>query len=304
MNLLEIIIIILTVLLAVGGFRKGFVKKLASMVSLVLSLVLVSLFLPYMTDFLKNNTPVYDYIQKQCEKAVTEYAADSLVSGKNTGTGTQADEYRSMGREQIKSLMEQYGYDSQMVDALDDEQLEAYKEQFIEDYLEQYLGTSGDSSGQTLGKIEQTEVIENLPLPQVVKDLLLDYNNDEGYDRLSVSNFQEYLISFLASAILNVISFIAAVLVVQLLLWAVIGALNLLASIPVIRVVNRVAGLGLGLLQALFLIWLFFLILSMLSATDAGLYLMSMVQESEWLGALYDSNLFLNIVLRGAAIFS
>ena len=300
MNILEIIIIVLTVGFAVMGFRRGFVRKLASMLSLILSVVLVSVFLPYMTEFLKNSTPVYGYIEKQCRQVMAEEVSGALLSG--TGSADGGNAYRDMGRDQIKSLMEQNGYDSSVVDALTDEQLEAYKKQYIEQYVDQYLN-GGESQTRQPGKIEQTEVIESLPLPQVLKDLLLDYNNDEGYESLGVSTFQDYLISFTATVILNVISFIAAVILVQVLLRVAIGALDILSHIPVIGGINRLAGLLLGLLQALFLLWLFFLILSMATTTETGLMLMSMVQKSSFLSYLYESNLFMQIVLQTASIF-
>lgn len=257
MNILEIIILVLIALLAISGFRKGFVRKLASMVSLVLSLVLVSVFLPYITDFLKIHTPVYTYVYEQCSSAVVSQAQNLLHRESDGATSSEQD---------------------------DPVQLET-----LED--------------TNFGRLDQMEIIENLPVPQLLKDMLVDYNNDEGYARLQVTRFLDYVSSFIANVILNVVSFILAVIIVQLLLWLVINMLDLLANVPVIRVVNRLAGLALGLLEALFFIWLFFLVLSMLSATDAGMFLMSMVQESEFLGELYDSNLFLTIVLRGAAIF-
>lgn len=307
MNLLEIIVIVLIICLAVMGLKKGFVKKLASMLSLVLSIVLVSVFLPYVTDFLKERTPVYDYIVEQCRRTVAEQAAGMIagdVQGQDSAPSRE-EIYRSMGREQIKALMEQNGYDSSLLDLMSDEELEQYKDQYIDQYIAQYLGdgSSGQSSAQ-IGRIEQTEIIEALPVPDVLKELLLDYNNSEGYRSLNVGSFQEYIIEFIATVILNVLSFVAAVIIVQLFLWVAIAALDIIAHVPVIRFVNRIAGLLLGLLQALFLIWLFFLILSMLSATDIGRNLMVMVQESEMLTYLYDSNLFLRIVLRAAAIFA
>ena len=245
MNVLEIIVIAAILWFAFRGFQKGFVKKLAAMVSLVLSVVLVSVFLPYITDYLKYETPVYEIIETKCEEAVAE----------------------------------------------------TLKEQFPEIYQMQ------DAEEYNPGRIEQTEILENLPLPQTLTDMLLDYNNNEGYSRLNVTGFQEYIASFTASVILNIAAFLVSILVVQLLLWAVIAALNLVANIPVIRFINRLAGMGLGLLQALFLLWVFFLILSMLSATDAGMFLMSLVQESEFLSEIYETNLFLDIVLRAAVIF-
>lgn len=319
MNILEIAVVILIAVFAIAGWRKGFVRKLASMLSFVISIILVAVFLPYMTEFLKTETPVYDYIVKQCREVMAENLADAITMGNvdvQSGTWGGPDslkmanaisDYSDISREQIKSLMEQYGYDSAVVDALSDEQLEAYKEKYAQQYIQQYFGAEeggaqGSGTGQ-LTKIEQTELIEHLPIPEALRDLLLDYNNDEGYRSLGVTGFADYLVHFLATVILNVIAFVAAVILVQILLHLVIGALDILAHIPLIGGLNRLLGLILGLVQALFFLWLFFLILSMTSATQWGLQLMDMVQSSQTLSALYDSNLFLEIVVRTVAMF-
>ena len=319
MNILEIAVVVLIAVFAIAGWRKGFVRKLASMLSFVISIILVAFFLPYMTEFLKTDTPVYDYIVKQCREVMTENLADALTMGNaetqgsilgsqvSLKTASAASDYSNISREQIKNLMEQYGYDSAVVDALSDEQLEAYKEKYAQQYIQQYFGaeeggTQGSGVGQ-LTKIEQTELIEHLPIPEALRDLLLDYNNDEGYRSLGVTGFADYLVHFLATVILNVIAFVAAVILVQILLHLVIGALDILAHIPLIGGLNRLLGLILGLVQALFFLWLFFLILSMTSATQWGLQLMDMVQSSQALSALYDSNLFLEIVVRTVAMF-
>lgn len=184
---------------------------------------------------------------------------EAMFSGaeKSTGESSQADIYRNMGREEIKALMEANGYDGSLLDALSDEQLEQYKEQYIQQYFGSDTTNSGESENSgavllgNLTRIEQTELIENLPIPEFLQDILLDYNNEEGYQGLGVSTFQDYLIGFIATGILNVAAFLASVLIVHLLLWLSISALSILANLPVIRVVNRVAGLALGLLQAM-----------------------------------------------------
>ena len=309
MNILEIAVLILIAGFALAGWRRGFVRKLASMLSLVVSIVLVSVFLPYMTEFLKTDTPVYEYIVKQCREVVTENLTGVLTAGSFEGGSQEnkdagaADSYRDMGREEIKALMEQYGYDSSIVDALSDEQLEEYKEKYIEQYVQQYFGGGDGAPTGEMTKIEQTELIEHLPIPEALRELLLNYNNDEGYSSLGVSSFQDYLIHFIATMILNVIAFVSAVILVQILLHVAITALDILAHIPLIGGVNRLLGLLLGCIQALFFLWLFFLILSMMSATQWGMQLMDMVQSSQALSSLYDSNLFLQIVVRTAAMF-
>lgn len=311
-NLLEAAVVAVCVLFAIAGFRKGFVKKFAAMVSLVLSIVLVSALLPYITQYLKESTPVYTFLVEQCTGIMEKQVLKSLTaSGSESGTasGSGADAYANMGRDEIKALLEQNGYDSAMLDQLSDAQLEIYKNQYIQQYLDQYLSGSSDSSSDSQGstksltRIEQTEVIENLPLPEQLKDILLDYNNEEGYKGLGVSNFSDYLINFVATSVLNVVAYLVSIVVVQLLLWGIITLLNIMAHIPVIRVINRFAGMLLGLVQALLLLWVFFLILSLCSATTIGTQLISLVGQSTFLSWLYDSNLFLQVALRAAAIF-
>lgn len=142
MNILEIVVIVVTIALILSGFRAGFVRKLASMLSLVLSIALVSAILPYVTDFIKNNTPLYDYIVEQCENVAAEQ-----LSGLWTSSGTESSGLvtGSLTREEAKALMEQYGYGAytSMVDSLTDEEFEAYKEQYLEQYASQLQSESG-----------------------------------------------------------------------------------------------------------------------------------------------------------------
>ena len=140
-NLLEAAVVAVCVLFAIAGFRKGFVKKFAAMVSLALSIVLVSALLPYITQYLKENTPVYTFLVEQCTGIMEKEVLNSLTgSGSKDGTdsGTGADAYANMGRDEIKALLEQNGYDSAMLDQLSDAQLEIYKNQYIQQYLDQY----------------------------------------------------------------------------------------------------------------------------------------------------------------------
>lgn len=94
------------VLFAIAGFRKGFVKKFAAMVSLALSIVLVSALLPYITQYLKENTPVYTFLVEQCTGIMEKQVLNSL-----TGFGKRSrNDFRicrrclwpDMGRDEIR----------------------------------------------------------------------------------------------------------------------------------------------------------------------------------------------------------
>lgn len=69
-NLLTVIVLLVILFYAVKGYRKGFVKTLAAMLCLAVTLVLVYFATPYVRTFLKENTPVYEVVEEQCGKLV------------------------------------------------------------------------------------------------------------------------------------------------------------------------------------------------------------------------------------------
>lgn len=306
MNLLTIGVLAILVLFGASGYRKGLVNKLAGIAALVLSSVLVSVALPYITEFLKSETPVYPIIVSQCETVISSQISSALKTGTENSDG-------SIDRDQVKSLMEQYGLDSSVVDSLSDEELLNTLEQYFgdyEEYLSSYLGVdSGENSQEesvslsSMTKIQQTKLIQNLPVPQFLQNLMLEYNNSEGYRKLEAENFAEYLTHFFADIILNIVAFIVTLVVVQLILWSVITALNLFARLPILHLLNKVGGLAIGLFQGLLAVWVIFLVISALSATPIGMMLMEMIESSSILKSIYDSNLFLKVVVQAISNF-
>ncbi len=286
MNILTIVILAVFFLFVASGWRKGLVKKLAGIVALALSSFLVSIALPYITEFIKSETPVYQYIVQQC---------GTVLNGDNVSywmTGQKKDS--SIDREEIRSLLDYYGMDSSLADTLSDGELES----LVNQYFQEYMAQSAQDTSLSMTKVEQTKLIQNLPVPDFLKEMLLNYNNSEGYRKLGVTDFAGYLVNFFANIILNILAFIVTLLVVQLVLWTGIAALDLFSRLPVLNLINHLGGLVVGAIQGLFVVWLIFLVISLLSATQSGLSLMNMVNESTLLQPMYESNLFLKIVVE------
>ncbi len=289
MNILTIVILAIFLLFAWSGFQKGLIRKLAGIVSLALSVILVSVALPYITDFLKSETPVYELLVDRCEEVVGDQAISSLLGGESKDGG--------IDRDQIKSLMDQYGMDSSVVDAMSDEQLEELAGQYFQEYLNQ-SGEQESGAVSSLSKIEQTKLIQNLPIPSFLKEMMINYNNSEGYERLQVSDFGSYVVHFFANIILNILAFVVTLLVVQLVLWTGLTALDLFSRLPLLNLLNRIGGLAIGAVQGLLVVWVIFLIISALSATDTGMMLMEMIDQSTILRPMYDGNLFMKIAVQ------
>lgn len=84
MNLLTIIVAVIFAMCMLKGYRKGMVRTLASMVSLILSLILVSFASPYVTEFLEEKTPVYPFVQEKCREMFSIEKKEETTENKKT----------------------------------------------------------------------------------------------------------------------------------------------------------------------------------------------------------------------------
>lgn len=60
------------------GYAKGFLKIVYSLISWVVILVFVSIATPYIHDYLKNNTDIYNKVVVYCEEAIREKAEQEI----------------------------------------------------------------------------------------------------------------------------------------------------------------------------------------------------------------------------------
>lgn len=277
MNLLTIIVIIIFAVSILHGYRKGFIKSLASMVSIILSIVLVNMATPYVTEFLKTQTPVYDYILEKCKETfdMTAAGAKSGTSGKTrTESGTSGKTEPESGAKAGTGNLGAAG-----------------KEQAAE---ETKSGT--DTSGQSGDTAWQEEWINNLKIPQALQNLLKENNTPECYREIAAESFSEYVPKYMAGLILSLVSFVVTWILVISFIWLAVMTLDVIASLPVLRGINQVLGLALGFFQGLIIVWIAFLIITIFSSSDIGKQLMKMISESPVLSRLYDTNLLLDFL--------
>lgn len=144
----------------------------------------------------------------------------------------------------------------------------------------------------------QVEFIDELPLPESMKEKLVENNNAEIYRQLAVENFADYLSGYVAYGIINgiafVISFVLTIIIVNLILYAV----DILTELPVVGTLNRIGGMLIGLIQGILWIWVAFLVITLLCNTGVGAYLMELIKSDPVLGWMYDRNYLMQIIMR------
>lgn len=264
-NWLLIIVATIFIVCIVVGYVRGFLKLGISLLSTVITLVIVLVLSPYVANALSEYTPVDDYIEKRIVEAfIPDITPEQLA---------------------------QYDMSDSPLAELSHEQLENLNELDWD-----LLGITEEDIMDVIGEIPkdvQISEIENSPLPQFLKDQLLENNNSTIYDELGVQNFPHYVAAYLARLVLNLISFLVTFLLAIIIVKALMFAVNIIGDLPVLGLINRIAGGALGLVLAIVIVWIGFIIMTLAYTTEAGMACFEMVEKSSVLQFLYDTNPFL-----------
>lgn len=108
MNWVLILVIAIFAGYTLAGFSKGFLKIVYSLVSWIVILVVVITATPYIENYLKNNTGIYNKVVAYCEETIREQAQQQLTeSGEEAAEALSENELFSVIADKIpKELLE------------------------------------------------------------------------------------------------------------------------------------------------------------------------------------------------------
>lgn len=145
-------------------------------------------------------------------------------------------------------------------------------------------------------KTDQVLMIENMNLPENVKEMILENNNSEAYHLLEVTGFHEYVGAYLAEMIINTLAYFIAFVVVWTAIRAVLLALDIVTMLPVLHGINKLAGGILGIAEGVVLVWIGFLFVTILCNGELGQQFFKLISENQFLLLLYNNNVIMKIV--------
>lgn len=203
------------------GHYVGFVRLVIPVISVLITLVIVHVSLPYVTTFIRNNEVISNFVS-----------------------------------EHISSLIE----------------------------------------GQELvQEVEELSFIEGLQIPDTLKEVLIENNNNEVYQNLGVEHFIDYIASSLVSLVVGGIGAVILFILVYIIVRIILRWLDLVTRFPVLSGMNQLAGAALGGIQGLLILWIFYLVIAMCSDSWWASESMKQINGSTWLRFLYDRNVFVLI---------
>ena len=159
----------------------------------------------------------------------------------------------------------------------------------IQHYVDDHIKESTKDMTKT-GVNAQKKIIKGLPLPNGVIDDLIENNNQDNYVEMQVESFSEYITESLSDMVLSAITFVLVLIVVTILIIVLICVLNLVTKLPVIRTFNTAGGALIGLVEALVVVWVACIVVTIFSTTGWGQEVCKAIADNGILSYLYDNN--------------
>lgn len=306
MNWILITVGVIFLISVLVGIYKGAIKITVSLLTTVLTLTLVYFVTPYVTDAVSTLTPIEGLIEDQIEKSSVN-AVTMLLTG--------ATESGELSEEAVRKVLKAAGVTEEELQAVgisiqDIVEGKVTGEELADYGISRNLLNGALAAAQPDNTTEvnldeiprdaQIAAINNSDIPEVFKTLLLTNNNEAIYQKLGADNFVSYISKYLTKLIINIVCFLLTFIIVTILVRAIVLALDIVSNLPVLGLVNRLAGGVLGAVGALIVIWVLFLIITLLYTTNIGKELYALIEQESILMLIYEYN----PILKLATIFN
>lgn len=296
MNWLVMVVMGIILIGAIVGFARGAVRIAVSLFATILTIAIVFFVTPYVSEAIRSLTPVDEMIEQQCLNTM----ARAFTGEEAQGSG--------LSEQQVRNMLAGAGVSEEELAAAGITIEDIVNGNVSGDDLAQYGISAGILQGHATEEVKQSimdaelprqtqvQVIEAADLPDAFKNLLLDNNNSEVYQKLGVTTFAEYIGSYLAKIIIDIVAFLVTFVLVTIVVRAIIFALDFVTELPMLGILNRLSGIFLGVMVSFIFIGFMFVIITMLYTTDIGKMLMEMIRQDEMLTLLYENNIIMKMM--------
>ena len=296
----NILLVIVGGIIAIGaivGFAKGAVRIAVSLGATILTLAVVYFATPYVSKAIYSLTPIDEMVEQQCIKSDDKRPSREKriqirdLRKSRCGESSQRQVYLSRHWKQQEITVEDIVNGN-----VSDEMLQQYG--ISPDIFDGHVST--EEVEQSIMEAEipkqmQIVAIEGADLPDVFKNLLLENNNSEVYQKLGVTTFAEYVSKYFAKLVIEIVAFLVTFLFATIVIRAVVFALDFVTALPVLGILNRLAGVLVGSTISFIIVGILFIVITLLYTTTIGKQAMGMIREDQILSFLYDNNIIMKI---------
>lgn len=142
------------------------------------------------------------------------------------------------------------------------------------------------------------EFIEGLQVPDFLKEVLVVNNNPVVHDLLGVENLVAYIVGFLATLCVNILSYVIVFFCILMITNIFMRGLNIVSRLPILNSFNRIIGMLIGIFKGLVFVWLFGVVLFYFQCNGQFLELADGIENSKIAKWFYDNNIILKFILN------
>ena len=144
--------------------------------------------------------------------------------------------------------------------------------------------------GKTLPKSWEN-AIRGLPLEQLGEKLGLEgFSKEQIFEQIGLERLVDYYVEYYSSILIKAIAYVISVLIAYLLIKIGLIIAEMIGAIPVLSMLNRVAGLLLGLVRGVVILWVLGLVVALWAGHERMEPVLAMIRESGTLLFFYRNN--------------
>lgn len=111
-------------------------------------------------------------------------------------------------------------------------------------------------------------------------------------------NFTEVLTEQIIDSVLGIIALILLYIAIRLFLFVLFKILSLIFELPLLKSLNKIAGAAIGVVNALFAVYLITAVLGLFLSGDVALTVQEAISKTYITKYFYENNLLLNIFIK------
>lgn len=148
----------------------------------------------------------------------------------------------------------------------------------------------GFEDGEALPKSWEN-ALRSLPLEQIGEQLGLEgLSAEQLYEQIGLEKIVDYYVDYYSGILIKAISYVISVMIAYLLIQIGLIVADVIGAIPVLSMLNRMAGLFLGLVRGVIILWLLGLVIALCAGHERMAPVLVMIRESGTLLFLYRNN--------------
>ncbi len=292
MNWVLLLVIAMFAVFGFIGWKKGIIKIVVSLATLIITLLLAVFIAPAVCQGLKTATKLDEGLQEIVYNVIMQQRLGS--DAKITGESGEPQENENIS-DTVGELPEEL------------KNIEADKGN-IDKYLQQIADNAGKAS------VYAGQIIDKLNMPDNVKEQMKQMVSEQNIRNMIENNditkiinqtdgsVQSVMVCMaaakLADLIFKAIVYVIVFIVVFAILRVIVAATDLVSRLPVIRQANKAVGLALGLVEGLIAVWIMFVVITACGSMEWAAKALTDISNSKLLSMLYESDIILKMIFK------